>query len=276
MSTSTAAPAPPVRKKLSPRKRAQRIRLAQYAVLVLGLVLLVLFADGRQLQQAFFRPDLIQATLGPKLGQALLNTVIYTTGAFVFGLLLGTVLALMKLSKIGPYRWLATIYTEFFRGVPAIIVLLAFGLIALGFPGLRFPLEPYGTVWTALGMVSAAYMSETIRAGIEAVPKGQMEAARSLGMPPGMAMQRIILPQAFRIVTPPLTNELVLLTKDSSLVYILGLTQETFELTKYGRDLTNTYSNITPLVVAGLTYLVITLPLTFLVRRMEAKSRKSK
>lgn len=275
MTTTTAGSAPVRKKKLSPRKKAQRIRIAQYGLLVVALLLIVLFADGQQIQRAFFRPDLIAATVSPKLAQALLNTLIYTAGAFIFGLLLGTVLALMKLSQVGPYRWLATIYTEFFRGVPAIIVLLAFGLIALGFPGLKFPLEPYGTVWTALGMVSAAYMSETIRAGIEAVPKGQLEAARSLGMPAGMAMQRIILPQAFRIVTPPLTNELVLLTKDSSLVYVLGLTAETFELTKYGRDLTNTYSNITPLVVAGLTYLVITLPLTYLVRRMETRQKKA-
>lgn len=273
--TTTAVTAP-VKKKLSPRKRAQRIRIVQYVVLVVALAAVALLADGQQLQRAFFRPDLIQLTVSPGLLRALLNTIAYTAGAFVVGLLLGTMLALMKLSQVAPYRWLATIYTEFFRGVPAIIVLLAFGLIALGFPGLRFPLEPYGTVWTALGMVSAAYMSETIRAGIEAVPKGQMEAARSLGMPPGMAMQRIVLPQAFRIVIPPLTNELVLLTKDSSLVYVLGLTAETFELTKYGRDLTNTYSNITPLVVAGFTYLVITLPLTFLVRRMEARAKKAR
>jgi len=125
-------------------------------------------------------------------------------------------------------------------------------------------------------MVSAAYMSETIRAGIQAVPKGQIEAARSLGMPSGMATRKIVLPQAFRIVTPPLTNELVLLTKDSSLVYVLGLTASTFDLTKYGRDLTNTNANITPLVVAGLSYLVITLPLTFLVRKMEARQARSK
>jgi polar amino acid transport system permease protein len=274
--TTTASTARPARKKTSPRKRAQRIRVAQYALLAVAVLLVVMFADGRQLQQAFLRPDLVQSTLSPKLAQALLNTIIYTAGAFVFGLLLGTILALMKLSKVAPYRWVATLYTEFFRGIPAIIVLLAFGLIALGFPGLKFPLEPYGTVWTALGMVSAAYMSETIRAGIEAVPKGQMEAARSLGMSSGMSMRRIILPQAFRIVTPPLTNELVLLTKDSSLVYVLGLTAETFELTKYGRDLTNTHSNITPLIVAGLTYLVITLPLTFLVRRMENKAKKAR
>lgn len=271
--TATSAPA---KKKLSPRKRAQRMRWINYAVLAVVVVLLVLFMDGRQLQQVFFRPDMIARTVGPDLLNALKNTILYTIGAFVFGLVLGTVLALMKLSQIRPYRWLATIYTEFFRGVPAIIVLLAFGLLPIAFPGLRFPLDPYGTVWTALGMVSGAYMAETIRAGIQAVPKGQVEAARSLGMPAGTAMRRIVLPQAFRIITPPLTNELILLTKDSSLVYVLGLTIEGFELTKFGRDLANSNGNLTPLIVAGLCYLLITLPLTFLVRWMESKSKKAR
>ncbi|MFT4228376.1 amino acid ABC transporter permease [Micropruina sp.] len=270
--TSTTAPA---RKKLSPRRRAQRIRWINYGVLILGLLAIVLFTDGRQLQSVFFRPDMIAETVGPGLLNALKNTILYTLGAFVFGLVLGTVLALMKLSQIGPYRWIATIYTEIFRGVPAIIVLLAFSLISLAIPGLQIPFDPFGAVWMALGLVAAAYMSETIRAGIQAVPKGQTEAARSLGMPSGMATRKIVLPQAFRIVTPPLTNELVSLTKDSSLIYVIGLSAEAFDLTKYGRDLTNTYSNMTPLVIAGLTYLVITLPLTFLVRRMEAKQRKA-
>ena len=270
--TSTTAPA---RKKLSPRRRAQRIRWINYGVLVLGLLAIVMFADGRQLQSVFFRPDMIAETVGPGLLNALKNTILYTLGAFVFGLALGTVLALMKLSQVAPYRWIATIYTEIFRGVPAIIVLLAFSLISLAIPGLQIPFDPFGAVWMALGLVAAAYMSETIRAGIQAVPKGQTEAARSLGMPSGMATRKIVLPQAFRIVTPPLTNELVSLTKDSSLIYVIGLSAEAFDLTKYGRDLTNTYSSMTPLVIAGLTYLVITLPLTFLVRRMEAKQRKA-
>lgn len=275
--TELAADAAPVKKKkLSPRKRAQRIRFIQYAVLVLVVLYAIVSIDGRQVQQVFFRPDLIATTIGWPLLSAFKNTLVYTAGAFVFGLTLGTVLALMKLSQVAPYRWIASIYVEFFRGVPAIIVLLAFSLMGVAFPGLQFPFEPNGTVWTALGMVSAAYMSETIRAGIQAVPKGQIEAARSLGMPSGMAMRRIVLPQAFRIVTPPLTNELVLLTKDSSLVYVLGLTAGAYELTKFGRDLANTYANITPLVVAGLVYLLITLPLTYLVRRMEAKAKKAR
>lgn len=273
MSATTAAVP---RRGLSPRKRAQRIRLVQYGVLVAAVALMLVFVDGRQLVQVFFRPDLISKTVGLGLFRAMLNTIAYSLGAFAIGLLLGTVLALMKLSQIGPYRWLATCYIEFFRGVPAIIVLLAFGLLGIAFPGMKIPLDPYGTIWIALGMVSGAYMAETIRAGIQAVPRGQVEAARSLGMPAGMAMGRIVLPQAFRIVTPPLTNELILLVKDSSLVYVLGLTTKAFELTKFGREMSSTNANLTPLVIAGLCYLLITLPLTLLVRRMEAAGKKGR
>ncbi|MBI4899769.1 MAG: amino acid ABC transporter permease [Actinobacteria bacterium] len=275
MSAITAEGVRPKRK-LSARKRGQRVRIVQYAVLALLVLLAILFVDGRQVSQVFFRSDMVRRTISTNLPLAFLNTIAYTGGAFVVGLAGGTVLALMKLSHVGPYRWLATIYTEFFRGVPALIVLLTFGLLPLALPGLKIPLDPYGTVWVGLGMVSAAYMSETIRAGIQAVPKGQIEAARSLGMSSGLATRRIVLPQAFRIVTPPLTNELVLLTKDSSLVYVLGLTAQGYDLTKYGKDLSNTYANVTPLVIAGLSYLVITLPLTFLVRKMEARQARSK
>ena len=274
--TTTTSSAPTRRKKLSPRKRAQRIRIAQYIALLAVVGIVIVTVDGAQVQAVFFRPDMIQLTLSSGLGLALLNTIAYTAGAFVFGLIGGTILALMRLSQVVVYRVLAGIYVEFFRGVPAIIVLLAFGLLSVAFPGLRFPLDPYGTVWTALGMVAAAYMAETIRAGILAVPKGQIEAARALGMPSGMAMRRIVLPQAFRIITPPLTNELILLTKDSSLVYVLGLTTSAFELTKFGRDVANSNGNLTPLVVAGLCYLIITLPLTFVVKRMEDKSKKAR
>ena len=271
---------------LSPRQRAQRVRVAQYTVFIIVVVVVLLLVNWPQIGSFFFRPSMIQATVTrmvvlapgssshvPGLLLALFNTLAYTVGAFIIGLLLGTVLALMKLSSVGPYRWVATIYTEIFRGLPALVVLLIFGSLGIAFPGLKFPLDPYGTVWIALGIVYAAYMSETIRAGIQAVPKGQIEAARTLGMPAGMATRRIVLPQALRIITPPLTNDLIALVKDSSLVYILGLSVQGFELTKYGRDVGNTNSNLTPLVVAGLCYLVITVPLGFLVRRMEARAK---
>lgn len=274
MSATTLAP--PLHSRPSPRKRAKRRRLIQYLVLLVAAVVLVSVADFPQIGQVFFRSDLILATLTQGLGTALLNTIVYTAGAFVLGLLGGTVLALMRLSSVGPYRWISGVYIEFFRGLPTLIVLLAFGLLPLAFPGLILPFDPYGTVWIALGIVAAAYMAETIRAGIQAVPKGQVEAARSLGMSAGVATRKIVLPQAFRIVTPPLTNELILLVKDSSLAYILGLSQAGYELTKYGRDLASTNANLTPLVVAGLCYLLITLPLTAVVKRMESRAARAR
>jgi polar amino acid transport system permease protein len=187
------------------------------------------------------------------------------------------VLALMRLSSVGPYRWLATAVIEFFRGVPALVVFiaLAFG-VPLAFPGREIPGGNLGIVTLALGLVGGAYMAETIRAGIQAVPKGQMEAARSLGMPHGRAMRSIVIPQAFRIVLPPLTNELILLTEDSSFVYILGLALTGFELTKFGRETLNQTNNLTPLLVIGLCYLLITVPLAIVVRRMEARAERAR
>ncbi|KGN43079.1 amino acid ABC transporter permease [Knoellia aerolata] len=273
---STAITDAPAKKKLSPRRRAQRIRWTQYALLVAFVIAFALGADWGQIQSVFFRSDLVKATLTEGLPNAFKNTLVYTAGAFVLGLLLGTVLALMRLSSVGPYRWISTAWIEFFRGLPAIVVFIAFSLLPLAFEGLVIPYDPYGTVWVALGLVASAYMAETIRAGIQAVPPGQIEAARSLGMPAGVATRKIILPQAFRIITPPLTNEVILLVKDSSLVYVLGLSAAGYELTKYGRDLASSNANLTPLVVAGFCYLVITLPLSYVVRRMEARQKKER
>ena len=273
---TTEQTTPATRTRMSPRRRAQLLRWVQYAVLAIVLLVAVFAANWHQIIDVFFRGNLVVETLTTSLGTAFKNTLVYTAGAFAFGLVVGTVLALMRLSSIAPYRWIAGIYIEFFRGLPAIVVLIAFSLLPLALPGMVIPFDPYGTVWIALGIVASAYMAETIRAGIQAVPKGQLEAARSLGMPAGRAMRSIVLPQAFRIILPPLTNELIMLVKDSSLAYILGLSTEGFELTKYGRDLANTNANLTPLVVAGLCYLVITLPLTIVVRRMEAKTARAR
>lgn len=274
--TSTTPRPARAKKRGSPRQRARRIRLLQYLFLVVVAVLALTLADWSQIGEVFFRGDLIERTVSQGLPRAFLNTIIYTVGAFVVGLVIGTVLALMRLSQVAAYRVLATIYIEFFRGVPALIVFLAFSMLPLAFPGLKIPLDPYGSVWAALGLVSGAYMAETIRAGIRAVPRGQVEAARSLGMSPGQATRKVVLPQAFRIILPPLTNEFIIVTKDSSLVYVIGLSMTAYELTKYGRDLSNSEANLTPLVVAGFCYLFITLPLAYVVRRLEARNEKGR
>ena len=150
------------RKGLSPRQRAQRSRWIQYAILIVLVVVAAFSADWSQIVSVFFKPQYIKAAFEDGLFQALVKTLEYTAGAFVIGLFGGTLLALMRLSSVGPYRWIATAYIEFFRGLPAIIVFIAFSLLPLAFEGLTIPLDPYGVVWLALGIVAAAYMAEVI------------------------------------------------------------------------------------------------------------------
>ncbi|BBH69895.1 amino acid ABC transporter permease [Actinoplanes sp. OR16] len=263
--------------KLSPRRRRRIIRVAGYVIFVLAILAVAGAADWDRLSDAFFRLDVARSMFPGAITVALRNTIIYTLLAFVFGLTLGLVLALLRLSSVGPYRWLAAAYIELFRGLPALLVLFMVGYgVPLAFPDREIPGGVYGSVAVGLGLTAAAYMAETIRAGIQAVPKGQLEAARTLGMSHTRAMISIVLPQAFRIVIPPLTNEIILLTKDTSLVYVLGVTAGTIELTKFAGDTLNTRVNPTPLVVAGLLYLVITLPLSQLVRGLERRAARER
>jgi polar amino acid transport system permease protein len=258
------------------RQRARAIRVAQYLILLAAAGAFAALADWGRIGDAFFDVDVIRELFPEVITVALKNTVLYTLCAFAFGLLLGLVIALMRLSPVTAYRALATVYIEFFRGVPALLVLIGFGYgipIALN---TELPGGILGTITVALGLVAAAYMAETFRAGIQAVPRGQMEAARSLGMSHARAMVSIVIPQAFRIILPPLTNELIMLTKDSSLVYLLGVTLPTRELAKFGRDSLNQYVSMTPILIAGLAYLLITVPLGYVVRRLEAQQAKAR
>jgi polar amino acid transport system permease protein len=245
----------------------------------LGTLAVVLFVaysiDWPRVQDKLFRPDLVQAQFPRIITQAAKNTLIFTAFGFTGGLLLGVVLALMRLSSIRPYRWFAAVYIDVIRGLPALLVLIfiAFGLpIALD---VRIP-GTYGRGSLALAIVSSAYIAEVVRAGIEAVPRGQMEAARSLGMSHALAMRRIVIPQAFRIIIPPMTNELVLLLKDTALISVIGVTDATKELTRFGRDGVNANANATPLVVAGLVYLALTIPMTRLAGYLERRAKVSR
>jgi polar amino acid transport system permease protein len=249
----------------------------QYAVLVAAVALLAGHADWGQLHTQFLDLTVARQMFPGVITTALVNTVLYTVCGFAAGLVLGLVLALMRLSSVGPYRWIAAVYVEFFRGLPALLIFIFVGVgVPLAFPGVELPGGTVGQVTVALGLVAAAYMAETIRSGIQAVPRGQAEAARSLGMSQSAAMRSIVVPQAFRIIVPPLTNELVLLFKDSSLVLFLGVTMGQRDLTKFGRDLAGQQANITPIFVAGLCYLLVTIPLGWLVRRLEARHAKAR
>lgn len=259
-------------------KRTTRTKVNRGALYVLFFLLVlavVLVSDWAAIKENFLDPEVAKEQFPEVVTTAAKNTVFYTVLAFIGGLILGLVLALMKLSPVLPYRWVATIYIEIFRGLPALLVIFGFAFaVPIAFqwnPSPSYILPILGLV-----VVSAAYIAETIRAGIEAVPKGQAEAARSLGMRPSWTMISVTLPQAFRIVIPPLTNEVVVLIKDTALLFIAGMALPDRELTTFARDAVSATSNSTPLVVAGLMYLVVTIPLTQLVAYMERRMRRSR
>jgi polar amino acid transport system permease protein len=255
---------------LTRRQRARISRGVQYGIAVAVVAVVAFTADWRQLQRSFFDLEVAAALFPDVIVVALRNTVVFTALGFALALALGMVLALMRLSSVKVYRWVAGAYVEFFRGLPALLVVIAIGFgIPLAFPGTR--LDRTLAITLALGIVGSAYISETIRAGIQSVPRGQVEAARSLGMSPTRTMVSVVVPQALRTVLPPLTNELILLTKDSSLAFLLGSTLDQYELAQFGRAALNQVRSMTPLLVVGLCYLVITIPLSLLARRLERR-----
>lgn len=281
MTSTTTEPSDPAvsgrTRRLSPRKR-RRVSLAvQYAIFFAVLLLVVFSINWADIKEHFLDPDAAKEMLPELFTVAFKNTIIYAVSGYVLGFALGLILALMRLSSVAPYRWAALIYIEIFRGVPLLLVLLliAFGM-PIAFPGLEFPFGHYGQGAVGLGLVAAAYLAETLRAGIQAVPKGQMEAARSLGMSRPRAMGTIIIPQAVRVVIPPLTNELIVLFKDSSLISLIGVVAAEVEITKLASDVAIRTADSTPFMVAGATYLLITVPLGIVVRRLEARQAKGR
>ena len=259
---------------MAKHQRARLIRLAVYSVTLVVVVLAAAKIDWGKLRETFFDTEILADQFPDVVTIAARNTLIYTFFAFTGGLTLGLILALMRISSIAPYRWLAGLYIEIFRGLPAIITLTLVGFVLPLALKIKVP-GTYGAGSVGLAIVYAAYMAETIRAGIQAVPKGQMEAARSLGMGPGRAMLTIILPQAMRIIIPPLTNEFVALVKDTSLVFVLGTTQDSLDLSKFGKDAVSDTFNGTPLTVVAVMYLIITIPLTQLVAYLERRQQRT-
>jgi polar amino acid transport system permease protein len=262
-----------------PMQRSTRRRLtrgALYLVLLVAAVVLLLSIDWTAVRENFLDTEVLGGMWPELLTVAAKNTVIYTVISFAGGLAIALVLALMKLSPIGLYRWIATAYIEFFRGLPALLVIIISGFaIPIAF-NWRPPGGLIGAGLAALIVVSSAYMAETLRAGIQAVPKGQTEAARSLGMSSGRTTLSVVLPQALRIVVPPLTNEFVLLIKDTSLLAIIGVAANDRELTTLARDMQSSTANSTPLIAAAVMYLVITLPLTQLVAALERRQQRAR
>jgi polar amino acid transport system permease protein len=223
--------------------------------------------------RTFFDFDEILNVLPALLTEGLRNTLLIAVLAIVFGVVAGVVLAMLLLSRRRLVRLPARIYVDVFRGLPAIVTV---SLVGVGLPaaGLRpFGREPLGYAVLAIALISAAYSAEIFRSGIQAVPSGQLHAARSLGMPYLTAMRVVVVPQGVRNVLPALAGQFIIDIKESALVYLLGLGLGQRELYFIAQERQAATYNSSALVAAGLCYLLLTIPLTYAVNRLDKRMR---
>jgi glutamate transport system permease protein len=203
----------------------------------------------------------------PLLRDAFLTTLALAVVSGVCALVIGTVLAGMRVSPVAPLRGAATFYVETFRNTPLTVVFffLVFGIVEID---LQFPSRFIASV-AALSLYTAAFVCEAIRSGINSVPPGQAEAARAIGLDFGQTLRTIVLPQAFRTVVPPLGNVWIALAKNTSIAAGFTVTELTAALLR----LSNVASDQLPLVFGAivLAYLLITLPSAWIIRLVEKR-----
>jgi His/Glu/Gln/Arg/opine family amino acid ABC transporter permease subunit len=183
--------------------------------------------------------------------EATLMTVVISVATIVLSVILAFPLAILRDSRLAPLRWLTAFYSWMTRAFPALTLLF---LVYYGLPQVGIYFDPLPAAIIGLTVSAAGYNMEYIRAGLRSVPATQFEAARALGMPVGMALRRLIIPQAMRVILPPLTSNLTLLLKGSSLASLVAVT----ELTGQAMALISyTYKPIEILVVVGIVYLLL-------------------
>ena len=247
------------------RRRASRrstlIALTSTLSIALLAIITITGAQGfTKVRESFFSPHYALHALPTVVSGLWLNLRVMFF-AEIFVLLFGLLIALSRTSKsplLYPLRLIAGAYTDIFRGLPLLLVLL---LVGFGIPGLQISWIPNSAVILgtfSLILTYTAYVAEVIRAGIEAVSPTQRMAARSLGLTQWQAQRHVVLPQAFRKVTPPLLNDLVSLQKDSGLISVLGA----IDAIRSAVIETAQSFNFTPYIVAGLFFVALTIPLT--------------
>ena len=203
-------------------------------------------------------------------------TILLAFFAVVFGTILGLVLSLLRRSKFKVLSLISRAYVEFVRGTP---ILVQIYIIYIGFPKVSglpkimdIPMEDLLVGVIALALNSAAYVSEIIRAGIDAVDKGQMEAARSLGMSQRLAMFEVVIPQAFKNILPALGNEFISVIKESSMVSVIGVAELMYKATIVRG---NTALGLEPIIVAAVLYFILTFTLTRILGYVERRLKAS-
>ncbi len=218
--------------------------------------------------ETFLNADVLLRTL-PLLLTGLWMTLRLAACAIAIGMPLGMGVALLRLYAPRPLRLLAVGYVDLFRALPMLVLLILI-YYALPFMGVR--LSSFASAVAALSVVLAAFSAEVFRAGIQAVPPGQVEAARALGLHFGGVMRHVVLPQAVRVVVPPLTSNCVGIVKETSLASVVALP----ELVKQGNDAQALTANPTPLIGVALIYLLVLLPLVRLVGRLEHRAERAR
>lgn len=228
------------------------------------------------LRRTFFDWDAMAEILPIMITTGLKNTLILAFASTIIGTFIGIVLAVMGTSRSAWLRLPARLYTDIFRGLPAIVTILLIGQGLAGLGRELFGPSPYPLGILALSLIAGAYIGEIFRAGIQSVHTGQMEACRALSMSYSQGMRLIVIPQGIRRVLPALVNQFIGNVKDSSLIYFLGLLASEREIFRVGQDAAVVTGNLSPLLLAGIFYLLITVPLTHLVNYFDQRLRKGK
>ncbi|WP_212975748.1 amino acid ABC transporter permease [Bacillus sp. J14TS2] len=192
-------------------------------------------------------------------------TIVASLTALVASFIIGTIVAVMRITPIAPLRWIGTAYVEFFRNIPLVVIAFFF-FIGTPVIGIRFSGITAGTI--ALSIYTSSFIAEAIRSGILSIPKGQTEAARSSGLTYMQTMRMIILPQAIKIVIPPIGNQFINLVKNSSILALISGAD-----LMYQADLISakTFVVFDVYLLVALLYLIITIPLSLGVRYLEGR-----
>jgi polar amino acid transport system permease protein len=196
--------------------------------------------------------------------EGLITTLKFSFISVIFGSIIGLFAGIARIAKNPAARWISITYIELIRGTPLLVQIYIFYF----FIGKLFNMSSNAAAILALSVFCGAYVAEIVRAGIQSISRGQMEAARSLGMTYPLAMQHVILPQAFRRILPPLAGQFISLIKDSSLVSIIAI----LDLAKAGREIaSSTFAPFEVYFIVALLYLVITFSLSMMVQLLERR-----
>lgn len=207
---------------------------------------------------------------GPYIARGASTTIQLTLAAMAVAIPIGLAGALMLLSGRRWLVWPARIYVEIIRGTPSLVVLF---LIYFGLAGNGIVLAPFAGATAALGVLGGAFCAEIFRAGIEGVDEGQREAAHALGMSYRTTMRWVVLPQAIRLSLPPVTNTVIQMLKDTSLVVTIGVADITYRAYNVA---TATYKAMPVYIIAAVIYLLMAYPASLGVRKLEARMDRGK